>query len=447
METKVIYKNVFYTFLTQIPSQILLFFTGIFITRLLGPEGKGVYAIFAANIELFVLFLGINIAFALSYFIASKKISINKLLGISIFILIIGSVLAFIFICFIPHTPLKSLLIPKGYYSSFFRYYLLISAIMRMGINIFNGFFQGKKMFKRINQIILFNSILNLLLFGGLYLLDIHNVLSSSIEIIFALTLFILFLNLGLWVYFFIRYIGCKPEFAFGFRQDIKPFFSYLSQGYLSVLINFFNYRLDIWIINYYCKNEEVGFYSLAVGLVNMIMIITTSITIVLKPYLTSNTEDIRRFYLKVFSRLNFTVIMLICVVLFAIAHFIIPLLYGVEFSKSVLPLKLLLPGVLFMCLNKIFAIYFVSKGIVKYNLYATIIGLVFTIILDLTLIPEYGIIGAGIASSLAYFSILLYLSYAFYIKCKVPFDNYYIFFRRDISILKNILHAGNKHD
>jgi hypothetical protein len=49
------------TIFVQLPSLILGIITGVFITRLLGPEGKGVYAILYANSELLVLFLTLGI--------------------------------------------------------------------------------------------------------------------------------------------------------------------------------------------------------------------------------------------------------------------------------------------------------------------------------------------------------------------------------------------------
>ena len=42
--------NIIRTFSTQIPSIIISIVSGIFLTRLLGVEGKGIYALFFANI-------------------------------------------------------------------------------------------------------------------------------------------------------------------------------------------------------------------------------------------------------------------------------------------------------------------------------------------------------------------------------------------------------------
>ena len=45
----------------------------------------------------------------------------------------------------------------------------------------------------------------------------------------------------------------------------------------------------------------------------------------------------------------------------------------------------------------------------IKYNLYATLIGFVITIITIAAFIPMYGIVGAGISVSLTYLGAILY--------------------------------------
>ena len=54
--------NILKTFSTQIPSIILSIVSGVFLTRLLGAEGKGVQAIFYANMEIMVMAISTNLA-------------------------------------------------------------------------------------------------------------------------------------------------------------------------------------------------------------------------------------------------------------------------------------------------------------------------------------------------------------------------------------------------
>jgi O-antigen/teichoic acid export membrane protein len=83
-------RGVFYTFLTQFPNAILGVFSGIFITRTLGAEGKGIFSIFQSNAALLSLFIGLNIGMGIIYFISTNKYSIAEILGATIRILAIS---------------------------------------------------------------------------------------------------------------------------------------------------------------------------------------------------------------------------------------------------------------------------------------------------------------------------------------------------------------------
>ena len=75
---KSISKSAIYTILTQIPAQIFGVIAGVFITRILGPEGRGVYALFFADISLLSTILGFSVGTAITFYIANKKIAREK---------------------------------------------------------------------------------------------------------------------------------------------------------------------------------------------------------------------------------------------------------------------------------------------------------------------------------------------------------------------------------
>jgi O-antigen/teichoic acid export membrane protein len=66
-------------------------------------------------------------------------------------------------------------------------------------------------------------------------------------------------------------------------------------------------------------------------------------------------------------------------------------------------------PGVMALAANNIFSHYFSGMGAPKINLYAKIIGFIFTVILAVLLIPPFGFIGAAITASISYTSTVIY--------------------------------------
>jgi len=67
------------------------------------------------------------------------------------------------------------------------------------------------------------------------------------------------------------------------------------------------------------------------------------------------------------------------------------------------------------------FVMYNSANERLKQNIYGHLIGLFFTVILDFLLIPSYGIVGASIASVIAYTAACVYLIYGVLSHIKKP--------------------------
>ncbi len=435
-------KSIYYTFLTQIPTQILGIISGIFITRLLGPEGKGIYALFLADVNLFVLFFGLSINTAIVYFINSKKIEANKIAGIATllyFIGLIGSTISIIAIyaAGLSHTflgitdSLRTLLA-----------FLVINIAVTLINSVFSGFLQAYKAFRSINQIAIFNSILNILFFWSLFYL--HSTQTITINLLFVVIVVtgVLLLNSSFYFVVYVRKIGLKPNFNISLQNEIKPFAKYMGTGHLSQLINFLNYRLDLWVMNYYLDPAQIGFYALAAGFANLITLITLPIVNVITPTLIELNKVERMQLFKIFSQINFTMVLLAALGMFFIAPILLPFLYGAEFKPAIPLFQVLLPGIVFAASTKIFALLSIAANKLKINLYATIAGLVFTIIFDLLLIPKMGTMGASITSLITYFVIFLSLCILQQKNDILKWDNYFLITPSNIRKLKEHLYA-----
>jgi O-antigen/teichoic acid export membrane protein len=168
-------------------------------------------------------------------------------------------------------------------------------------------------------------------------------------------------------------------------------FFSYVFSIYIGTIINFMNYRMDLWIVNYYLSEIELGLYALSGNIIQLFITISVVVSSVLLPYLSgkiSEEESIQTFSRS--SRMNFLFILCGVLMAFFTAEFLVPLVYGEEFRGSVLPLLIILPGVLLSCSTQLFATLIVARNKNRLNIIATSCGLVITLVLDLLLIPEY---------------------------------------------------------
>ncbi len=420
---------------TQGITQILGIIAGIFITRLLGAEGRGIYSIYLSDIGLFTMIFSFSINSAITFYVAGNKIQIQKLLGISLIFLIGGVLLTLLSTGIILFSPVSNLFFPEKTNSIFYILYFLISVITGLSVTIINGLIQGYKHFNIINKISLINSILNIGFFSLTFFLTHKKIITQDhIILVFSLTLFILLINALLWIYFLKQKADILKRPDFEVKEYLKPFIKYIGIIHLSIVLNFLNYRMDIWFINYYLKIKDVGIYSLAVNMAQLALFVTIPITSILVPHLTSANNENRFMMFKLYSKINFTIILLTNIFLYIFSDFIIPFLYGQEFAPAALPFRLLLFGSLLTGLSKMCGTYTFSINAVKYNLLSTIIGFLFTFIFDLLLIPVLGIIGACYASIISYAGVFIIIYLALNKHTGWKFENIFILTFTDIK-------------
>jgi O-antigen/teichoic acid export membrane protein len=85
------------------------------------------------------------------------------------------------------------------------------------------------------------------------------------------------------------------------------------------------------------------------------------------------------------------------------LGRLVIRILFGEVWLASYPALIGLLAGIVFLSLSKILSSDLSGRGHPEYSTYAAAISLVVSIVLDLVFIPRWGIMGAAVASSIAY--------------------------------------------
>ena len=96
-----------------------------------------------------------------------------------------------------------------------------------------------------------------------------YKIIQSSLSIIF-INAFVAFL-------FFRKKLKTKLFSKFT-SEDVSNLTAYLVPSYVSILVNFFNYRLTIWQVNYYEGTENLGYFSLALNFAQMMLLVTLSL-------------------------------------------------------------------------------------------------------------------------------------------------------------------------
>lgn len=208
-----------------------------------------------------------------------------------------------------------------------------------------------------------------------------------------------------------IKYLSKKISYNHDlFKESIK----YGIKGQIGIFFQFFNYRLDMFFVNYFLDISAVGIYTVSVAIGEILWHIPNSIVLTLFPKVSpKDTPSANEFTSKVCR--NSLSIMLILAFLIAILGYIfIPLLYGSRFHGAILPLMILLPGIIALGLVKLLSGHLHGRGKPHFGSIATIVSLVITIMLDVVLIPIYGVMGAALATTCAYFTSLVVIVWFF---------------------------------
>jgi O-antigen/teichoic acid export membrane protein len=169
-------------------------------------------------------------------------------------------------------------------------------------------------------------------------------------------------------------------------------------------IVNLIGYRIELFILDRYEGLAEVGIYSIAMQAAEAMWLVPAAIaTAVTGPVVHETPAGAVRLIRNACGRgLLYTAG--IAVVVGALAPFVIPLLFGDDFSGAVRPLLFLLPGVVAYGPVSILVVYIsIRCGRPRLSLLVSVIGLVVTAAASFVFIPRYGASGAAVASAIGY--------------------------------------------
>ena len=430
-------KNIINSVLTQVPVFLLGIISGVFSTRILGEEAKGVFSLFQANYLLFVMLFSFGIQTGIVYFVSSKKYSEQIVAGLSFAVFTVCSILLTGMLLTAYYMDFSSYFFPEGYNSLPYVFSVVVLFILTFFNNLITSFFQAHSMFSIINRISLINSVVNAILFSIVYFFILNRDFAPSerFDYVLILTIFLVFINSLVWLVLYLNKINVKPKMNNITSDIVKKFIGYSLLIYLGTVINFFNYRLDLWIVNYFLDEKELSHYSLAANIAQIILIVAVTIASVILPKLSNETDEKKFEIFTLVSRASFSVFFILIVTAIITANFLIPLLYGKEFSPTIVPFQILAIGIFISCITQIFTIIVITLNKSKYSIYACAIGLIFTVFFDLYLIPIYNINGAAIATLISYFVIFLVTYYLIITKTEITTKNLFLLTKSDLSV------------
>jgi O-antigen/teichoic acid export membrane protein len=171
----------------------------------------------------------------------------------------------------------------------------------------------------------------------------------------------------------------------------------------LGFVVWFLLLRLDVFLVGAYLGAREVGIYSLAVLFAELVWLVTNPLVQAALPF--QAEVSIRESAPLAFKvvRFNIALAVLFAGAFAAVSWFVIPRLYGSEFGESYETLVLLLPGVVAMAAARPLSLLLTRQERPLVYSAVACAGLVANVALNVLLLPSLGVVGASVASSVAY--------------------------------------------
>lgn len=209
-------------------------------------------------------------------------------------------------------------------------------------------------------------------------------------------------------------FCSCALAVALLWYQGVRPFpwlhwniavdsLRFGMKGHVGRIANLLTWRLDVMILTLLASVEVVGYYSVASKVAEMFRPLSAALNFVLRPFIASlSAEEARTRTVRLY-RWSFGINLAAVLLLGLVARPLIVRFFGPEFEVAVPALYILLIGLAARGSEGVISGYNVGIGRPEYNTYTALIGLVITVVGDVTTIPTWSLIGAAWTSTVAY--------------------------------------------
>jgi len=213
--------------------------------------------------------------------------------------------------------------------------------------------------------------------------------------------------------------------------ENYKELINYSMPLLLLSIINIIIEKLDILSIGYFLNLEKVGLYNAALPLASLSQIIPVALTAIFMPVITelyakNNIDKIKELYKKV-SRWIFIVNIALVLMLIFFSDAVLNIFFGPLYIQASQALIIIAIGyfVYYQTLGSHYILYMLGKT--RLLMLNAIIVALLNIILNIILIPKFGIVGAATALAITYslLGILQFIEVYFLIKANFLELNY----------------------
>jgi len=394
-------KNSGWLVFDSISKNVFNFVSAIFLARYLGPSQYGLLSYSVGFTAMFASLITLGLDnLSVKEISGNSKKEINKILGSSFALKLIG------YCVMVAIIIISTLFLKANEPASGQLIFFLTAGYLFHTVFAIDYFFQANLQSKKTvisNQIGITVGFIFKLLAVYFKLPLIYFVISFILE------------SLLIALFMFFSYQRSNSIFSWQIDKKIMKTLLLASLPIIvSGLINSFFRRFDQVLVQNLLGSTENGYYSVSKKISESIYFIPAAISMSIFPTLVKISKDKKKFdsiYMKM-SSILFFISMTIVIFIVAFSDFLIPTLFGQEFSSAAFLLKISILAAPFVFLDSLNIRWLLINNKQKYYIVSSLFGLVTTISMNIFLLNKIGVAGAAISYPVSWFinSFLIYL-------------------------------------
>lgn len=395
------FANTSWLFFERILRIVITFVVAVFVVRYLGPKDFGLYSYAISFAWLFAAISTLGLESISTRELVKFPDKRDEINGTVFFLRLAGSIVCIILTAFV------LLLIGESTSTTILILIFSGSFICQSFSTIeyyFRGIVKAKYNAYALSASVIFSSLLKILLIF-LKAPLIYFIVAASLEyLVLAIGLVVVYkynnLSVLNWKY--------SKEIATSLLKDSWPLA-------LSGVVVMIYMRIDQVMIKNMMNEEAVGYYSAAVRLCEAWYFIPVTLCNAIFPAIVNAKNVSEKFYnnrmQKLYDLLSWLAIG-IAVPVTIFSDQIIQVLFGNDFASASPVLTIYIWAGIAVFLNVASSQYLINENFTKLTFFRTSVGMIVNVVLNIILIPLYGIIGSAIATLISYSIVTFILAF-----------------------------------
>lgn len=375
----------------KIAALLAFFATNFFIARYLGPEGKGLAAIFTVIPHLLVAIaifgMDKSANFVLGKRVYGEGQVVAALMWTAVLSLLFGGLIGYFYFA-LTWTPQHNAMLV---------WMTIGIALVEIVQRLASGVMLGKEMigaYSLTRWVPFAIQAIYVAIIAIAATLSVNDVIFGALLGVVLTTIYS-FINLG-------RVMTETPSYN---RACHSVMARYGFAVFLGEIVVMGNYKVQIFILQFLGTTEQVGLYAMGQNFSELLWQFSGAISAVILSR-SANAADEEAFSRKVgvATRLALYGGLLCAIGIAVVCHFMIPFVFGREFSMSATVVWIMVPGMVLMLAFQILATDLAGRGRPMIGVMLVAPAAALNVALGIALAPEYGVVGATAAASISYF-------------------------------------------